>query len=134
MNNDPNQYPQWNQGQKQGDQSPYGVQPAASYAPAQFAQQHPQHFQQYPVQQKSKVLAALLAFFLGTLGVHNFYLGYTKAGIAQLALTVLGYILTLVIVGIGLLFVVGVWVFIEFILILVGNGKYAVDSQGIPLK
>jgi len=29
-------------------------------------------------QNKSKLAAGLLAIFLGTLGVHNFYLGYTK--------------------------------------------------------
>ena len=32
----------------------------------------------------------ILAFLLGTLGIHNFYLGYTNKGIAQLLLTLLG--------------------------------------------
>ena len=38
---------------------------------------------------KSKVVAALLAFFLGYFGVHNFYLGYTGKAIAQLLVTLL---------------------------------------------
>ncbi|MBL61948.1 MAG: hypothetical protein CMI30_00935 [Opitutae bacterium] len=69
---------------------------------------------------KSKVSAALLAFFLGALGVHNFYLGYTGRGIAQL-------ILTLTIIG---WFISGTWAFIEFIMILCGGIR---DPQGRPL-
>ncbi len=137
--NYPNQSPQW--GQNPGAQYPYGEQSPASYPPAQFAQQpyqqqynQYQQYPQYPVQQKSMILAAVLAFFLGTLGVHNFYLGYTKAGIAQLSLTVLGYILAIVLVGIALLFVVGIWVFIDFIMILMRSGKYTADSRGVPLS
>ena len=33
---------------------------------------------------KSKIAAGLLGIFLGSLGVHNFYLGYTGKAIAQL--------------------------------------------------
>ena len=69
---------------------------------------------------KSKTTAALLAFFLGPLGIHNFYLGYTTRGVIQL-------ILSLTFFG---LFVSGLWAFIEFILILVGNLK---DSHGRQL-
>ena len=36
-------------------------------------------------EQKSKLVAGLLAFFAGTMGIHNFYLGYTTKGIIQLA-------------------------------------------------
>ena len=39
---------------------------------------------------KSRLAAGLLAIFLGTLGVHNFYLGYTNRGLAQLLLTIVG--------------------------------------------
>ena len=38
--------------------------------------------------QKSKFVAGLLAILLGTLGIHNFYLGYTKKGVTQLLLFV----------------------------------------------
>ena len=66
----------------------------------------------------------LLAFFLGTLGIHNFYLGYTTRGIIQL-------VLTLTFIG---AIVSAVWAFIEFILILMRSGSYACDAQGRPLE
>ena len=37
---------------------------------------------------KQKLVAFLLAFFLGPLGVHNFYLGKTGMGVTQLILTI----------------------------------------------
>ena len=43
---------------------------------------------------KSKVVAALLAFFLGETGAHSFYLGYKKRGVIQaggLAALIAGY-------------------------------------------
>lgn len=87
----------------------------------------------------SKVLAAILAFFLGGFGVHRFYLGYSKQGLLQLAGTVLGYALYLVAfltgihallyLGFALIFAVGIWAFVDFIRILTGglepaNGSY----------
>ena len=44
---------------------------------------------------KDHVVAALLAIFLGALGVHKFYLGYNSAAFIMLAVTVLGSIFTL---------------------------------------
>jgi TM2 domain-containing membrane protein YozV len=38
---------------------------------------------------KSKMAAGLLAIFLGTFGVHKFYLGYSTAGLIMLLITVL---------------------------------------------
>lgn len=62
---------------------------------------------------KSKVAAGLLGIFLGALGVHNFYLGYTGKAVAQLLITVLSC---------GFLAVVSsVWGLIEGILILTGS-------------
>ena len=40
---------------------------------------------------KSKLAAGLLGIFLGSLGVHNFYLGYTGKAWGQLLLTVLSF-------------------------------------------
>lgn len=73
---------------------------------------------------KSKVVYAVLAFFLGSLGIHNFYLGYTGRGLAQLALTILGCIFY---VG----FAVWIWALIEMVLALTGNLK---DPQGRTLS
>lgn len=72
-------------------------------------------------QRKSKATAALLAFFLGGFGAHNFYLGYTGKAIAQL-------ILTLTLFG---AIISGIWAFVEFILILCGN---VTDAKGVGLK
>lgn len=41
---------------------------------------------------KSKVTAGILAIFFGAYGVHNFYLGYTGKAVAQLILTIIGFI------------------------------------------
>ena len=38
---------------------------------------------------QKKLVAGLLGIFLGGLGVHKFYLGYTKAGIIQLVATLI---------------------------------------------
>lgn len=64
--------------------------------------------------QKSWIAALLLCFFLGVLGVHRFYVGKIGTGILML-LTVGG---------------LGVWVLIDFIVILIG--KFS-DKQGQPL-
>lgn len=87
-----------------------------------------------PVQQKSWIAALLLAFFFGTFGVHNFYLGNTSRGVAQLVLTVLGWMTAIIAIGFVFMAVVGVWAFVEFILILLRSGSMAHDSQGVPLK
>lgn len=36
---------------------------------------------------KDKVVAGLLAIFLGPLGIHKFYLGYTKEGVIMLLIS-----------------------------------------------
>jgi TM2 domain-containing membrane protein YozV len=38
---------------------------------------------------KSRVAYVLLGFFLGELGIHNFYAGYTAKAVAQLLITLL---------------------------------------------
>lgn len=58
---------------------------------------------------KDKIAAVLFAFFLGTLGIHRFYLGRTGSGIVML-------LLTCTVVG---LLVTGVWALIDAIRYLV---------------
>ena len=58
-----------------------------------------------PISPKSRLAAALLAFFLGGLGIHRFYVG--KIGTGVLMIITLG----------GL----GIWVLIDLIVILVGS-------------
>ena len=69
---------------------------------------------------KSKLVAGLLAIFLGVFGVHNFYLGFTGKAIAQLLITVLSC-------G-SLFFVSAIWGLVEGILVL--TGKNPVDAKG----
>ncbi len=75
---------------------------------------------------KNRIVAGLLALFLGTLGIHNFYLGYTSKGITQLLLTTIGWIIL-----IGPL-IAAVWAFIEAIQIFMGS--ISVDANGVRLR
>ncbi len=42
---------------------------------------------------KNKLVAMLLALFLGGLGIHKFYLGCNTAGITMLVIFILGFII-----------------------------------------
>ena len=76
------------------------------------------------VGEKSRIAAGLLGIFLGALGIHNFYLGYTGKGVAQLLISVLSC---------GVLSVVsGVWALIEAIMIF--TDKSYKDAQGMLLQ
>ncbi|QDH73178.1 TM2 domain-containing protein [Brevundimonas sp. M20] len=66
---------------------------------------------------KNKIVAALLAFFLGTLGVHKFYLGKTTAGIIMLVCGTVGWLLILP----GL--INAVIAFVEFIIYLIKSDE-----------
>ena len=70
---------------------------------------------------KSKLVAGLLAIFLGTFGVHNFYLGYTGKAVTQLVLSIVGILLCCVVVGVFIVMGVGIWGLVEGILILTGK-------------
>lgn len=80
---------------------------------------------------KSKTTAAILAFLLGQLGIHRFYLGKVGTGIVQLVLAIVGYATLAIGVGIFVLWALGIWILIDFIMILVGKFK---DKNGLPLK
>lgn len=71
--------------------------------------------------QKSRILAGLLGIFLGGIGVHNFYLGYSSKGFIQVCLF-LGGILTLGLTS----FAAALWGFVEGILLLCGT----IDRDG----
>lgn len=62
---------------------------------------------------KDKTTAALLAFFLGGLGIHKFYLGKTGAALTMLLISLFGWIL-LFLPNI----VIGIIAFVEFIIYL----------------
>jgi TM2 domain-containing membrane protein YozV len=74
--------------------------------------------------QKDKMAAGLLAILIGGFGIHNFYLGNTGKGVAQLLITVLSCF-TLYIVSL-------IWSIIEGVQIL--TGSINTDANGVPLK
>lgn len=80
---------------------------------------------------KSKIAAGLLAIFLGVYGVHNFYLGYTKKAVIELVVTLVGMVLSCVIIGIIPIVVVAIYTLIEGIMIFTGNIN--TDANGNPL-
>lgn len=89
---------------------------------------------------KSRLVAGLLGIFLGGLGIHNFYLGYTVKGIIQFVLTMFGYLFWFVFMAQNGIFFAGwffwgiasLWGFIEGILILMG--QINTDANGNRLK
>ncbi|MCI6573780.1 MAG: TM2 domain-containing protein [Actinomycetaceae bacterium] len=94
-------------------QAPYGA-PAYGGQPNQFSQPP-------AIGLRSRLVAGLLGIFLGGLGIHRFYLGYTSIGIIQIVVS----IFTL---GLGSL-----WGFIEGIMILARANSFQHDANGRPL-
>ena len=90
------------------------------------AQQVPPAYQQ-PLQPnyqilnpaKSRVAYILLAVFIGGLGVHNFYAGYTGRGVAQLLISILSC-------G-SLAPISGIWALIEACTV-------TTDATGLPMQ
>jgi hypothetical protein len=64
---------------------------------------------------KDWLVTILISFFLGTLGIDRFYLGYTGLGILKL-------------ITLGLC---GIWWLIDLIMLVTGSLK---DSNGLPLR
>ena len=118
-----------------GQQQPQYGQPAGAYAQPQYGQ--PQYtaapYAAAPVGQssKSKLAAGLLGIFLGGLGVHNFYLGNTGKAVAQLLLTLVGWIL----LGLGPI-AAAIWGFVEGIIILCSKpgSPWHKDANGYELS
>ena len=68
------------------------------------------------VSEKKRLVAFLLCFFLGVLGIHRFYVGKIGTGILQIV-TIAGFF--------------GIWVLIDFIMIILG--KFT-DKEGKVLE
>lgn len=79
---------------------------------------------------KSKMVAGLLGIFLGSLGIHNFYLGFTKKAVIQLVVSLVGGMVTCGLAAIG----IEIWALVEGIFYLIGKEGYTTDSTGMPLK
>ena len=87
-----------------------------------------------PKKRRSRYAAAAFGIVMGSFGVHNFYIGNSSRGIAQIAITLAAY--WLVMVGVlpafGGMLLSGLWGFIEGVLIAVGDIK--TDAEGNALR
>jgi TM2 domain-containing membrane protein YozV len=91
---------------------------SGSTSSARVASLEPGYRADKQVSTKSRLATLLLCFFLGGIGVHRFYVGKVGTGVAMIF--TLG----------GL----GIWVLVDFIMIIVGNfkdadGRYVLDWQ-----
>lgn len=95
--------------------SPWAAAQDAATGAANAAQQAVQgglnSFQAQGDVAQRRLIAGLLGIFLGSLGVHKFYLGMTQAGLIMLGLTIGGWILGIVgsLVIVGAIFFVIPW-------------------------
>jgi hypothetical protein len=100
--------------------------PVASPAPATIAtgaySPPPARVRESSSSDRNKVVAALLAFFLGPLGVHRFYLGRIGTGVLMLVLscTIIGLLVT------------GPWAIVDMIRYLVMSEREFADRYARP--
>lgn len=97
----------------QPQQAPHAL-PQPPYATPQYAQ----HAQP---QRKERIAYILLGIFLGGLGIHNFYAGYTGRAVAQLLVSVLLFWLIFPIIA------VWIWVIVEIVTV-------DADANGVPFS
>ncbi len=82
------------------------------------------------LQGKNKIIAAVLCFVLGQIGIHRFYLGRVGSGILMCALTLIGWITSVIYIGSIFIAVVAIWNIVDFIRILCNN---LLDANGNKL-
>lgn len=84
-----------------------------------------------PFSDKTKATAGLLQLFFGGFGVGRFYIGDTTLGGIQLALFFVGLVLSFFLIGFFVWSALGIWVFIDAIMMFTGSVR---DAQGRPLR
>lgn len=134
------------QGQQQGQPNPpYGAPYTQTHSQQQYyggapygqAEQNP-YQQPYPPKnngytpaprpQRSAYIAAILAFFGGIFGLHNFYLDNKNRAICQLVVSIVGFVVTL---GIATL-AMEIWAIVEGLQLL--RGDINTDGTGALIK
>ncbi len=106
---------------------PSAARPVAQpvYNPSYFSVpsvSYPRHLVYANTPPKSRLAAILLAFFLGGLGIHRFYLGHIGTGLAMLLITVLS--------GGWLGIPIVIWALVDMVLIASGSLR---DASGRAL-
>jgi TM2 domain-containing membrane protein YozV len=71
---------------------------------------------------KSRMVYIILAIFMGTIGVHNFFAGHTKKAVIQLVLGIVAWVTCVVPI---LLPVCYIWLIIDIV-------KVKEDGNGVP--
>jgi TM2 domain-containing membrane protein YozV len=84
-------------------------------------------------EEKSKVVAGLLAIFLGGLGIHKFYLGQTGQGVAFLVCSIVSACLWIVLIGILGTFTIGIICLVQGITYLVMSDGAFQAKYGRPI-
>lgn len=65
-----------------------------------------------PRSSRNGIIYILLAWFLGTIGIHNFYAGYVKKGLVQLILTLTAWLFLYI-----PLLITAAWAFVELLVV-----------------
>jgi len=81
-----------------------------------------------------KILAGILGILFGSLGVHKFILGYNKEGIILLAITLLGYATTCIVVGAFFFWIPGLIGLIEGIVYLTKSDEEFYNTYQVGKK
>lgn len=81
-----------------------------------------------------KILAGILGILLGWAGVHKFVLGYQKEGIIMLVLSVVGFVLTCIGIGVFLVWAVGLVGLIEGIIYITKSDEEFYNTYQVGRK
>ena len=87
---------------------------------------------------KNVLVAYLLWWFLGWAGIHRFYLGRVKTGLAQLLLVVIGWATFIFVIGYVLLVVWFIWwaldAYFTYIMVTEENEKLGVEVSSVSFS
>ena len=92
----------WGQTYQQANGQTYQQSQGPWQANQAYSRPYQQPYAQAAPNTKDHVAAGLLAIFLGSLGIHKFYLGYNTPGFIMLAVTIVGSIFSLGIAGLAM--------------------------------
>ncbi len=84
--------------------------------------------------ENKKILAGILAIILGSLGVHKFIMGYQKEGFILLGITIVGFVLSCVGIGVFMVWITGLIGLIEGIIYLTKSDEEFYNTYQVGRK